>query len=140
MEFNDIIGILIMVAAIVISIVKRKLDSSKNTEPNKKKVPDILQDFFPEMKSMMEEEEEEEMPVAPVFKAESLSAEKIIKTSPSVSYENIEKLSVNSLIPDKKDPVYDNFFQPVEEVNEDIDDFDIRKAVIYSEILKRPDY
>ena len=141
MEIGDLLYVLIMVVALVFSVLKKaKGKEQRGTVTPDHEVDDSLSEIFPTLKQIWEEQKVPEYPITP---------------TPFSSYvnqkENREKIKKRIRIKDRKtitSSLKKRTAQKVfldEDENEGIsywnkEPIDLRKAVIYSEILKRPDY
>jgi hypothetical protein len=137
MDSGDIIYLLLMIGAIIVSIVKKKLDADKPIAQPQKKVPETLNDPFPDFKNWMDDAPEQPEPV---------NTEKILvhqpeksepATEPIFTYDSLDPNDIKTLIKDKKATLLYN--------SETLDSqeafhVDLRQAVIYQAILHRPDY
>lgn len=140
MDIGDIIYVILMVGAIIASIIKKKLDSDKKTDAPKRKVPDMMQEMFPDLKELINQEDEIEDGLTEPTSVEEPEQPKESKV-PYFTYDNLDANKKYSILHhyemDESD-VDDNSLEKQHEIIND--DFDLRKAVIYSEIINRPEH
>ncbi len=144
-DLGSILYLVFTVAAVIFSIVKKsnqnknkKAVTSDSATAPKSGSKDVLEDIFPQLKGMFEPQVEKptfikEEPTSkpkPVVNKRSYEFEKTRKTTLRSS----EKTSLKTKVKEKnqesikREVKYENHW------------FDARQAIIYSEILKRPDF
>lgn len=138
-SIGDFLYLLLMVGAVIISIIKKSKDKQVAPPPPKPPQRDF-KDLFPEMGNWMDDEEEEQ-PVQPAPRTEVFpSAQSPTRAQP------IETPVFTYDAPEIAKPgraVAKNAVVELQEEEEgggvfDEERFDLRKAVVYSEIMKRP--
>ena len=137
-NFGDYIYIIVMVIAVVASLLKNKARQRTNAPQQ----PDDNDNGLPSMADWLNEAREESPESMSVDEDESVEAEKP-KAQPT-PFIRSDYFTYDA--PDQAKPVRNLPTHQMELVEEDegrfaIDpDLDIREAVIYAEILKRPQY
>ena len=140
MDIGDLIYLVIVIGAVIASIIKKKMDSAgSNEERPKRRIPDSMKEMFPDIKELFEEQE---MPVQP--KPEPVAESKTVEATVSdenkksyFTYDNSDLSKGYSIF--SKENEEHNITSVIEE-NPVMENFDLRKAVIYSTIIHRPEY
>jgi hypothetical protein len=152
-NIGDYIYLILIVAAALISFLK-KGNAEKQGPPTSptRKVPHEMDEAFPDFRELMreadyrdEEDDEETETYAPVAR-EAVKKEPVKAPEPFINVPTLENMVYKPLIESKqyesikqtKNPDF-QFDTDTSDGNENYD-FNLRQAIIYSEILKRPTY
>ena len=139
MDIGDLLYVLIMVVALVFSFIKKA--KGKEQRPNahipEHEVEDTLSEVFPTFKQIWEEQKVPEPPKVRTFPPPVQHQRKVIDKGVRIK----DRKTITSGL--KKRDTHKVFLD--EDENNEIpywnkEPIDLQKAVIYSEILKRPDY
>jgi hypothetical protein len=138
-SIGDFLYLILMVGAVIVSVIKKSRDKQKPVPPPTHNAPIDPSDFFPEIRNWLDDEEQAPKPVfVPVV--EKKTQVKSVPGNSVFTYDSPENLQpgpaiVKSHYSDKTDgshlPKFNVF---------DDEQFDLRKAVLYSEIMKRPSW
>lgn len=143
MDVGDIITLLLIVGGVIVGLMKKSMDqgSPPPPKPVPGKVPDVIKEVFPNLENWMDEEEEAmkepeyQQSTEPKVMPVAVSSE-VIPSAPAFSYDT---MNANDWSGVAKNPrVKSNHLQEEEPIY--MEEIDFRKAIIYSEILKRPEY
>ena len=137
-SIGDIIYVVLMIGAVIVSLLRK----NKQTTPPPTATPKRdFKDLFPEIPNWMEDDEEEVInaPSKPVEAPHSVRPTLETPAPPVFTYD-APSVAVPGRIIVKPNPVVANPVVMEEPHLFDDEPFDIRKAVLYSEILKRPSW
>ena len=148
-SIGDILYIVVMVVALIFSIYKKsRANSQDGTIVPEREVGDPFDEAFPTFnRSLLEDEEPEERPLKhPPRPTQATQPEKI--TYQKIAYQRLEKSGsldrperITRISP--KSNHRKSIVQKVEDYQHffwDDEPLDLRNAIIYAEIIKRPDY
>ena len=138
---GDILYIIVMLAAVVISILKKAKGSGQGgTFSPEQEAGDPFDEVFPTGKGWLEEEQPQKLPPKPVLvKEEALPRARTMR----INYQKIQKR------PERTTRIKSRIAQNRSRLEEpesescsfwDREPLDLKTAVIYAEIIKRPDY
>ncbi|MFT3740582.1 MAG: hypothetical protein QM786_17675 [Breznakibacter sp.] len=142
-SIGDFLYLLLMIGAVIVSVIK-KGNKEKQAAPPPKPPQRDLKDLFPEMGNWMDDEEEEKAPVTEqrptkievVPSAKPVSWAQPVQKTPVFTYDAPEIAQPGRAV-GKSSPM--QLHEDEENISLfDTEPFDLRKAVIYSEIMKRP--
>jgi hypothetical protein len=151
-NFGDIIYLVLMVAVVLFSAFRKKKTTKQGLPEPHREVRDPMDEIFPTLKDLFNGEEGEEKPLTeqaeshlPLVSIEKTDKRK--KESPFLKADyvfsarsSMDDVRRRRRIPIKKALDLDSQEQGDFCQSDVIEDFDLQKAVIYSEILKRPDF
>ncbi|MDR2928926.1 MAG: hypothetical protein LBV41_12125 [Cytophagaceae bacterium] len=144
MDLGDIAYGLIMLVAVVASIYKKAI---KNNRPHddmpmpEQEIDDTLKEFFPTVRQLIEVENRKIASPPAYRKPENVSQFSDYRKNDFKRQRIKEKETISSSLR-KRIPQKDLFDEDESKTATiwDKDPFNLQKAIIYSEILKRPDY
>lgn len=137
-NFGDYFYILIMVGVFIFSIIKntrKKEEQTPSSNPNRR-IPDVLEEVFPDIRNWMDDEEETQVVPEPVPVIQTLET---IPPTTHFTYDSPENAQPTRGI------TRQTVISAPMELESDQESMtlwdepiDLRKAVLYAEILKRP--
>ena len=136
MEIGDLLYVLIMVVALVFSVLKKAKGKEQRPAPSHE-VEDTLSEVFPSLKQIWEEQKVPEYPITKTFSPPVQHQKKIIDKGIRIKDRKIitsglKKRDTHKILLDEDENNGISYWNK--------EPIDLQKAVIYSEILKRPDY